>query len=64
MIVFPANVSLKFAVDSGEYFVFSFYYKTGSNDYVVRVSDNMLHINSDGNIRYNITTMQEYGLGA
>ena len=59
-----SNVSLKFAVDSGEYFVLSFYYKTGSNDYVVRVSDNMLHINSDGNIRYNITTMQEYGLGA
>lgn len=59
-----SNVSLKFAVNSGEYFVLSFYYKTGSNDYVVRVSDNMLHINSDGNIRYNITTMQEYGLGA
>ncbi len=57
-------VSLDFSVDTGEYFVLSFYYKTGSNDYVVRVSDNMLHINSDGNIRYNITTMQEYGLGA
>lgn len=60
-----STISFDFTQDTGEYYIFAFYYKTGNlvSDYVVRVSDNMIHIDTSGGILYNITTLQEHGLG-
>ena len=57
----PVSINMA-SYEAGEYFIFSYYYKSGLQDSVVRVSDNFIHITitSGGGISSEVTTMTAY----
>jgi hypothetical protein len=65
---FKTDISYNFAGNEGDFYIFSFYYKTGiegsSSNYVIRVSDNFVHVNADSSsISTEITDLSHYGTG-